>query len=119
LPSAGVFYYGTSIIKNVRQYSFTTTSNGGRATFFPTTTGTTTGTALFTTIYHASATATLNTTQAAAVPFCGLNSISADREIVIFNVVTGVVSLLGLGASTMQAAANGTVVTAFIVGLGS
>lgn len=90
------------------------TVNGGTVTFNPTTTGTASGTALFSNILNVSATPWNNTASAVAVQVVGGKSISADLRTVVLNVVqgTGVV----LGGMSMTFAPAGIAVMCSIVG---
>jgi hypothetical protein len=114
IPS--LFYNTTSILESgIITFRSTASSTGGRATFFPTTTNTTTGTALFTNILYASATATLNAANAIDVVFTGLNSIAGDNKSIIFNAIKGT-NVGALGGASVVSAVNGTIVTCYIVG---
>jgi len=92
-----------------------TSSTTGEAIAYPTTTGTASGDAIFTTILHATACAVSNTTSAVQTPWAGLRSVAADRKSVSFNVVMGTPMLLG--GNSVVAAPKGTQVQVLIFGM--
>lgn len=114
LPAISTLYNGPTSFTNAILWQATAnTVNNGTVTFYPTSTGTATGTAIFSTIVCASANPWNNTTSAIAVQFVGGKTISADLRTVVFNVVQGTNLALG-GATTTFAPANIPVMCAII-----
>jgi hypothetical protein len=114
LPITNV-YSGTNAVSYNKIWTGTAQTNGGRATFFPTIDGTNATSSVFSTVFMATAIATMNTTSASGVALTGLNSISTDRRTVVFNVVNGTGVILG--GNTLAASPNGIVVNAMIIGI--
>ena len=86
-PVLASVFSTTSSLNKCKIWSTTASvASGGAVTVFPTSDNLSTGTALFSTILFASATATVNTTTMSSVALTGLRSISVDRRTVIFNV---------------------------------
>lgn len=104
-PVTGVFNAGASTI-NAKLWMGTAQTTTGQATFYPTTTGTSAGTPLFTTLLTVQANITSQTTTAANVPVCSLYSASTTSV-----VVNAIVPFSGARAP------NGTYVTLLVVGV--
>lgn len=114
-PAFSTIYNSTTPFTNAILWQATAnTVNGGTVTFYPTTTNTATGTALFTTIVNVSANPWNNTANATSVQVVGGKSISADLRTVVFNVVQG--TTVALGGTTMTFAPSGIQVMCAIVG---
>ena len=113
-PVISTMYNGPTSFTNAILWQATTnTTNNGTVTFYPTSDGTASGTAIFRTIICASANPWNNTNSATAVQYVGGKSISADNRTVVFNVVQGTNLALG-GATTAFAPANIPVMCAII-----
>lgn len=91
------------------------TTVNGVATFWPTTTGASSGTSFFSAILSVQATAKANTALAIGMPWAAIKSINTDLKSVTVNVTTGT-TLLSLGA-TLLFAPDGTEVFATVWGL--
>lgn len=114
-PAISTVYNGTTPFANAILWQATaTTASNGTVTFYPTTTGTASGTALFGTIANVCATPWNNTASATAVQVVGGKSISADLRTIVFNVVQG--ATLALGGNTFAFAPAGIAVMCCIVG---
>ena len=83
------------------------TAASGAATFYPTTTNTSGGTPLFSTLLTVQATAVVNTTTAGSVAYTGISS--ANTKVVVINAATA-------GTTNAVVAATGTVVYLQLVG---
>lgn len=108
-------YNGTTAIASRVRQIVTALSSSGQATFFPTSDGTATGTALFATINGVFPVVTRNTGTPTSFVFSHLASISVDLRTVIVNVGQGT-NLGALGGATIVNATDGLTVTALIVG---
>lgn len=90
------------------------TTTNGVATFYPTTTGASSGTSLFQVIQSVLLTAKANTASAVGVPTVAIKSIAVDCRSLTANVVTGTV--LGVLGATTLFAPDGTEVMAVVWG---
>lgn len=109
-------YNGTSVVTNPIMWMGSATTTTGVATFFPTSDGTGSGTALFpTSITASSAIPTTNTSTATSFPFASIKVIAADRKTITVNVGVGVASV-GSGSASATTAPDGTVVTLILWG---
>jgi hypothetical protein len=110
------FFNGTVPVAKLLAYAGEVTTVNGIATCFPTTTGDAQGSPLFPgKILSISAIPYSDTSKAITVPMASVKSVSPDRKIVTFNVVTGSVAQ-GSNKETMQLAPNGTVVNVTMFG---
>ena len=130
MNTAGVMSYITNpnIIYDAKNLAYRPTaivwtnngvSTSGTVTFYPTTTNSATGTALFpTAILSVQAMAVYANTSASTICWCGVKSVSTDRRTIIINVVQGAVgnSLNGSTAVSLTYAPNNTVVYCTIIG---
>ena len=80
-PVTGLFNQGTSTV-NAKVWVGTATTTSGQATFYPTTTGTSSGTAVFSTILSVQPSALLQSTNAASLPAVSLYSVSTTAIVV-------------------------------------
>lgn len=108
-------YNGISTVHDIINWYGTATTSSGIATFYPTSDGAGSGTALFTSIHSVQATAANNTSSAIAYPFASLKAISGDNKTVTVNVGVGV-ALGALGGNTIANAPNGTTVYLSLIG---
>lgn len=111
---SAVYSNSVTVTPNIIIWNDSAQVTTGVATFFPTSDGTATGTALFTNIYSIQATASLNTSTATAVSLAGVKTIAANKKTITVNAVDGVV-LAALGA-TMEFSPDGTYVYLTIIG---
>jgi hypothetical protein len=107
-------YNGNAQYTGVVIYSSMTSTLSGCSTFYLTNDGTETGTALFTSIYSANATAKTDTAAAISVPLASIKFISEDRKRIIVNVVIGI--NLGVLGDTIEFAQDGTQVYLTVFG---
>lgn len=110
LPNTWIYSAGSAPSCNAIERKFVgtaTTDANGVATFYATTDGTASGSALFNNIMTVHATTRNNTASAIAVPIASVKEISSGKTITV-NVVTGR-NLLALGATTAFAGAGITV----------
>ena len=104
-PVTGVFNgSGTSVV-NAKIWVGTVATTGGQATFYPTTTGTSAGTALFTTLLTVQAIPVLQTGTGSKIPVASIYSASTTSI-----VINAIVAYSG------SAVANGTYVTCMVIG---
>ena len=104
-----VMYQGAgALVSSARMYFASTTTSGGVATFYPTTTGTAAGAPLFSSILYAVATPWTNTTSPAAAADATGKAVSADLRTITFNVTVGTAIVVG-GVSVAWAPDNTTV----------
>lgn len=90
------------------------TVSNGTVTFYPTSTGTSTGAPLFTQITTIQCSPWANTSTATSIPNIAGKYVSADLSTLVFNVTTGQTVVLG-GASTV-AASNGIPCMCLVLG---
>lgn len=109
-----IIYNETAIRSGIIIWSGSAVTVNGVATFFPSSDGTSGGTALFTNIFTLQPTSERNTSNAIDVPFYGIKSISADKKTITVNVVNAT-TLIALG-STLVFAPDGTKVYLIIIG---
>lgn len=110
-------YTRTVSVTGVVLYVDSASTTSGVATFFPTSTGLVGGTALFSTIYSVQATARASAITAITVPFCSVNSISADKKIIKVNAIKGItIAPPAVGAATTTFVPNGTIIYLTIIG---
>lgn len=109
-------YSGTALqsVGSLCMWQSVSTTNNGVATFYPTTTGASSGTSLFQAIQSVLLTAKTNTAIAVGVPTVAIKSIAADCRSLTANAVTGTV--LGILGATVLFAPDGTEVMALIWG---
>lgn len=105
LPVTGVFNSGTQMV-NAKMWMATGQTSGGQITFYPTSTGTSSGTAIFSGLLTVQANVMSQTTNAANVPVASIYSASTSSV-----VVNSIIPFSGAKA------ANGTYVTLLIVGV--
>lgn len=118
-PLTNVYSNNSSVFYSKIWTGNQVTSNG-KFTVFPTSDGTSNGSALFSNIFYASGTAIVNTSNFTSNCFVSPISISTDKRQVAFNCTRGTAVSSGLGGgstNTTVASADGTAVYAMIVGL--
>lgn len=108
-------YNDTTLTSGCKMYVMTVTTISGLAICYPTSNGISSGTALFSTIIFATATAQSNTLNFSQAPFASLKSISADLKTISFNVLTG--NILTKAGPTIIPSPNGVTVRIMIFGL--
>lgn len=94
-PACMTYQGAGALVPNMKTYFTTVTTSGGVATCYPTTTGTAAGTALFSSIMFAGATAWSNTTNPILAADAAGKTISADLRTISFNVTIGTGVLVG------------------------
>lgn len=99
-PLNGV-YNGSTVITNSKIWYGKGTTTTGQVTFYPTSTGTSSGTALFSTLLNVQANAVISTNSGAACPSTSINS-ATTTAVTINCILTG----------NQNAVANGTVIYA-------
>lgn len=104
------FYNAGTITFSAKIWTATATTTAGAATFYPTSTNASGGTALFTTILSVQSCAVVNTILANAVAYCGVRSASTT------SIVINAITTSGVG-NAPAAAANGTSVYCLVVGV--
>ncbi|MBV6514160.1 MAG: hypothetical protein FMNOHCHN_03750 [Ignavibacteriaceae bacterium] len=95
---AGTVYNNTTAYQRseiIEWMHSSTTDANGVITFYPTSDGTSGGTALFSTIFNVQVTTLYNTTTRDDVPLASVRSIAADRKSIVVQVVEGTGVLLG------------------------
>lgn len=116
MNAAPSMYSGTDIqsVGSLAMWQSVRTTNTGIATFYPTTTGDSSGTSLFQTIQSVSLTAKANVAAAVSMPTIALKSIAVDCRSFTANAVTGTV--LGILGATVLFAPDGTEIMAVVWG---
>lgn len=109
-------YSGTDLqsVGSMAMWQSIRTTVNGVATFYPTTTGTSSGTSLFQAIQSIALTAKANVATAVSMPSMALKSIATDSRSFTVNAVTGTV--LGILGATVLFAPDGTEVMAIVWG---
>ena len=115
MPAVSAVYRNTTITPAVKMYSNIGTTTGGTCSFYPTSTGLVTGTAIFATIWSVQASARSSTAAAQNVPLCSVKTITGSFQQVTINAVTGAGVLIG--GVTAAFASDGTTIDCLIIGI--
>lgn len=107
-------YRGSASVPYMKMFFNNAVTSGGVATVYPTTTGTATGTALFSQIFHSDCTAWASSSTAIGSILSAGKTISADLRTVSFNLVGGTGVLLG--GTSLAFAPDNTAVSVVIYG---